>query len=293
MFMVGAPSEALCINHEFIISGSSSFAVGICIGWNGGHVRCGIATTFTFIIFAFEIVRDYNAILPLMLGCVIADTVGLLLMKIPSRRKSLHGAACAFTASMKRIFFSRQRSQKSWTKSLKQYPRQCCSPSWQIALRKGPSVTKHKAVFIQNENDELVGIITQGDVLRSDELHSEYPATVSEAGNTRLNLTYPDETLHEALSKMLQNNIGRLPVVERTIPTKLIGYLGRTEVLEARMHRIKEEKVVEQGWIRYVKELVTTESDGRRWQVDLWCFVEWFYNASIHPFCQMSKQSKY
>ena len=86
------------------------------------------------------------------------------------------------------------------------------------------------------------GIITQGDVLRSDELHSEYPATVSEAGNTRLNLTYPDETLHEALSKMLQNNIGRLPVVERTIPTKLIGYLGRTEVLEARMHWIKEEK---------------------------------------------------
>src|SRR5690606_12313062 len=29
--------------------------------------------TFAFIIFAFEITRDYNAVLPLMLVCVIAD----------------------------------------------------------------------------------------------------------------------------------------------------------------------------------------------------------------------------
>src|SRR6202162_2258124 len=33
--------------------------------------------TFTFIVFAFEITRDYNAILPLMLGCVIADMIAL------------------------------------------------------------------------------------------------------------------------------------------------------------------------------------------------------------------------
>src|SRR2546423_14919148 len=33
--------------------------------------------TFTFIIFAFEITRDYNAVLPLMLVCVIADGVAI------------------------------------------------------------------------------------------------------------------------------------------------------------------------------------------------------------------------
>src|SRR5437016_10213337 len=36
--------------------------------------------TFAFIIFAFEITRDYNSVLPLMLVCVIADGVGMLLM---------------------------------------------------------------------------------------------------------------------------------------------------------------------------------------------------------------------
>ena len=33
--------------------------------------------TFTFIVFAFEITHDYNAILPLMLGCVVADVIAL------------------------------------------------------------------------------------------------------------------------------------------------------------------------------------------------------------------------
>ena len=33
--------------------------------------------TFAFIVFAFEITHDYNAILPLMLGCVIADLIAL------------------------------------------------------------------------------------------------------------------------------------------------------------------------------------------------------------------------
>src|SRR5258708_23371995 len=36
--------------------------------------------TFTFIIFAFEITRDYNAVLPLMLVAVIADGVARLFM---------------------------------------------------------------------------------------------------------------------------------------------------------------------------------------------------------------------
>src|SRR5205807_487258 len=40
--------------------------------------------TFTFIIFAFEITRDYNSVLPLMLVSVIADGVAMLLMPTSS-----------------------------------------------------------------------------------------------------------------------------------------------------------------------------------------------------------------
>lgn len=48
-------------------------------------------STFAFIIFAFEITRDYDAILPLMLVCVIADAIGLMLMKIMIWKELLPG----------------------------------------------------------------------------------------------------------------------------------------------------------------------------------------------------------
>ena len=49
---------------------------------------------------------------------------------------------------------------------------------------------------------------------------------------------------------MLQNEIGRLPVVDRSDPRKLIGYLGRHGVMAARLRRLHEEHVREPGWIR-------------------------------------------
>jgi chloride channel protein, CIC family len=48
---------------------------------------------------------------------------------------------------------------------------------------------------------------------------------------------------------MLQNKVGRLPVVERGDRTKLVGYLGRAEILGARLRRIEEERVRETGWV--------------------------------------------
>src|SRR5207302_1792264 len=40
--------------------------------------------TFTFIIFAFEITRDYNSVLPLMLVAVLADGIAMLFMPTTS-----------------------------------------------------------------------------------------------------------------------------------------------------------------------------------------------------------------
>jgi CBS domain-containing protein len=60
-------------------------------------------------------------------------------------------------------------------------------------------------------------------------------------------VTYPDELLHEAIRKMLNNNIGRLPVVDRHDPKRVVGYLGRASVLAARLKHQQEEEVRERG----------------------------------------------
>ena len=58
----------------------TSFRRCIRVGCNGRGIRRRIARYFTFIIFAFEITRDYNSVLPLMLVSVIAAGIAMLLM---------------------------------------------------------------------------------------------------------------------------------------------------------------------------------------------------------------------
>jgi CBS domain-containing protein len=74
--------------------------------------------------------------------------------------------------------------------------------------------------------------------------------TVRDAGSKSLVVTYPDELLSRAAEKMLHNEVGRLPVVSRQDPTQIVGYLGRSGIMAARLKRLQEESVREPGWIR-------------------------------------------
>ncbi|MES1180485.1 MAG: hypothetical protein ABUL66_01340, partial [Verrucomicrobiota bacterium] len=51
-----------------------------------------------------------------------------------------------------------------------------------------------------------------------------------------------------ALAKMLNRSVGRLPVVERADPTKVVGYLGRAAILSARMKIHEEENIRQKVW---------------------------------------------
>ena len=74
--------------------------------------------------------------------------------------------------------------------------------------------------------------------------------SVEQAGSTKLVVTYPDELMSEAAAKMLHQDVGRLPVVERGDERKAVGYLGRAAILSARTRRLHDEHVREQGWWR-------------------------------------------
>ena len=57
--------------------------------------------------------------------------------------------------------------------------------------------------------------------------------TVLEAGSNAPIVTYPDELTFDAMYRMLQNNIGRLPVVSREDPGRMVGYFNRSSILGA------------------------------------------------------------
>jgi CBS domain-containing protein len=109
-------------------------------------------------------------------------------------------------------------------------------------------LNRRQGTLIVDEQNRLVGIITRGDILRALRLNNASELTVMEAGSTNLTVAYPDEPLDAALSRMLNRDVGRLPVVDRNDPSKVVGYLGRAAILSARMKLHEEENVLQKGW---------------------------------------------
>ena len=71
--------------------------------------------------------------------------------------------------------------------------------------------------------------------------------SVLKAGSSNPVVTYPNEVLYDAAARMLRSNIGRLPVASWEEPGKPVGYLGRSQIMAARMKRLDEEYVREPG----------------------------------------------
>lgn len=206
---------------------------------------------FTFIIFAFEITRDYNAVLPLMLVTVIAEGIALLLMPKSSimteklARRGLLIHQDYETDILQHVAVAETMDTEPPTIVEDMRVREVADR----ITRHDPAISKHQGIFIVDAEGNLQGVLTRRDVLRALDEDPTRDATVLEAGSRDLVVSYPDETLNQAAAKMLRHNIGRLAVVDRANPQKLVGYLGRREVMAARLRRLDEEHVLEPGWI--------------------------------------------
>ena len=106
-------------------------------------------------------------------------------------------------------------------------------------------MARHEGLLVIDEHQKLTGIITRGDVLRALEQGESNGTTVIEAGSHDLIVSFPDEVLHEAAAKMLRNNIGRLPVVSRQDSHRIVGYVGRSNLMAAHLRQLEEEHIRE------------------------------------------------
>jgi H+/Cl- antiporter ClcA/CBS domain-containing protein len=208
--------------------------------------------TFSFIIFAFEITRDYNSVLPLMLVSVIADGIAMWLMprasimteKLARRGLHIHQEYEADVLQQVRVSETMDHDVPTLPAAMK------VSELSDLIARHDPVVCRHQGMFVVDGDGKLAGVITRGDVMRALNADPSGTATVLDAGTREVVVTYPDETLHDASAKMLRNNIGRLPVADRKDHRRVVGYLGRPGIIAARLRRLDEEHVREPGWIK-------------------------------------------
>lgn len=256
MFMSGAAmGGAFAMVFNLIVPSAHLSAGAFALVAMGAVFGAASRATFSFIIFAFEITRDYNSVLPLMLVSVIADGISMLLMprasimteKLTRRGLRIHQDYEADV--LQTTYVAETMDQDIPTIAADSKLRDLAD---RIAHR-DPGVSRHQGLVILDADGKLAGIITRGDVLRALENDGAGNMSVLEAGSQNVVVTYPDETLNEASEKMLRYNIGRLPVVDRNDPRRIVGYVGRPSVMAARLRKFNDEYVREPGWFHGFK----------------------------------------
>ena len=123
----------------------------------------------------------------------------------------------------------------------------------ELAKRMGSGDTQFnltQGLPIVSAEGKLVGIVTQGDLLRALETDPAGSQSVLMAGSSNLIVAYPDELVHDAMHSMVNHDIGRLPVVSREDPQKLLGYFNRSSLLTAFSRQTQDENLRERGWIQ-------------------------------------------
>ena len=250
MFMSGAAmggAFALIVNQ--IIPGANLSPAACALVAMAAVFGSSARATFAMIIFAFEITRDYDGVLPLMLVCVIADAVALYLMRNSIMTEKLARRGLRIPQDYEADILQQINVGEVMDRDAGAIPSEMKVSELADRIARGEFGHHHQGFPILDEQNLLVGIITWGDITKTLVAKTARKKTVLEAGNHEPIVTYPDELMQHAVHKMLQHNIGRLPVVDRHNPRKLIGYLGRSAIMEARLRRLHEERVREPGWL--------------------------------------------
>ena len=228
-----------------------------------GALLCACArATFTFMFCAIETTHDFHAFVPVILVCVIADAVAIRFMP--------HSI---MTEKLARMGFS--AGQEYEANALKQLsvgdvmvrdiatirPEETVRAAADRFAGGDLQFSRHQALPIVDSEGHLEGLVTQGDLLRALQDDPEGKISVLEAGSRSLVVAYPDERVFDAVTKMLDNNIGRLPVVDRNDPMRMVGYLNRSNVMGSWRAHLQAESEREHGWWRSMR--LASVGDGR------------------------------
>ena len=229
-----------------------------------GALLCACARApFTFMICAIETTHDFHAVAPVILVCVIADAIAIRYMP--------HSI---MTEKLARMGFGTGQDYEA--NSLKQMKvadvmvRDVATIEPQESVREAADrfavgdlkTSRHHALPIVDAAGRLQGLVTQGDLLRALEVDPDGKMSVLDAGARSLIVAYPEERVFDAVTKMLENNIGRLPVVDRQDPAKMIGYINRANVMGSWRGHLHAESVRENGWLKKVRSISDHAGDG-------------------------------
>ncbi|PIU57539.1 MAG: Cl- channel voltage-gated family protein, partial [Chloroflexi bacterium CG07_land_8_20_14_0_80_51_10] len=204
---------------------------------SGAYAIVGMAAVFagaadapiTSIIMLFEMTRDYKIILPLMIAVVISVIVTRSLSRetiytLKLMRRGIDIRRLEQTRPMREVTVAEAMTRNFPT----------VLPTMPIGelvtkLRK----TEHHGFPVVDKDGNFCGVVTLSDVEAAMSKGNLEDLTVSDIASKSVIVAYPDQYIHDVLVRFGSRDVGRIPVVDRSNPKRLIGVLRRHDIIHA------------------------------------------------------------
>jgi CIC family chloride channel protein len=182
------------------------------------------------VVFAFETTLQPLGLLPLLGGCTAGFLVSSLLMRNTIMTEKLARRGVRVPAEYAADYLDGIAVSAACATEV-------------VTLRAEQSVAEARAIAATHQGfpvvdaqERLIGVVTRRDFLSAD------GGTVGALVRRLPTVVYPDSSLRDAADQMVRANVGRLPVVRRDDPTRVVGFLTRSDLLQAHARRLAEER---------------------------------------------------
>ena len=202
----------------------------------GAFFAAAVRGPITAIMLIFEMTRDYALILPLISAVIVSVLVARSLsresiytLKLVRRGVDIHRRE---EADVMRGIRVGEIMTRDFSTVL---------PSMSVsALLDELHQSGHHGFPVVDESGHFCGVVTLKDIENAIR-RKKSACTVDDIATKSPIVAYPDQSIHDTLAQFGGRDVGRIPVVDRRDPKKLLGVLRRHDIIRAYEKVLKEE----------------------------------------------------
>jgi H+/Cl- antiporter ClcA/predicted transcriptional regulator len=186
------------------------------------------------VVFAFETTRQPIGLLPLLGGCSIAYFVSCLMMKHSIMTEKIARRGVRVLSEFAVDFLDQVGAKEASSGQVVTIEGERSVEDVRKWMSSRAIGAGHQGYPVVDAQGQLVGVVTRRDLLDGDHGANQ---KVRELVHKAPVVAFDDNSLRDAADLMLHHDIGRLPVVNRAEPRKVVGFLTRSDLIRAHRER--------------------------------------------------------
>ena len=198
----------------------------------------------TSVVFAFETTRQPLGMLPLLAGCTASYLVALLINRHSIMTLKLARRGASLRTDYAVDFLGQVLVRDVATRDVATLAAGDTIAHAREWIASGGSIATHQGFPVVSSDGAVLGVLTRRDLLDPE---CDPQKTVLQTVRRAPVVVYDDNTLRDAADQMVTESVGRLPVIEREAPHRLVGIISRSDLLTAHAPRLSAASQVQAG----------------------------------------------